>query len=198
MAVESDPTARFYADNAKTYAGRVSTASHARLDAFLASLQPSASILELGCGSGRDSARMMALGFDVTPTDGTAEMAEQAEIRLGRPVPMLRFEDLDAVSAFDGVWASACLLHVPRAELGSILSRVHAALRPGGVFYASFKAGEEEGHDALGRFYNYPSKAWLKAAYGQCVWASFTVDEQSGGAYDGQPTNWLHVTVVKP
>lgn len=196
MAAEKDPTGSFYSENAVTYAAN-SAPSIRRLDSFLSKLAPGAVILELGCGSGRDSGVMIARGFDVTPTDGTPEMAEEASKHLGRPVGMLRFGDIDAVSAFDGIWANACLLHAPRAELGGILGRIHEALRPGGVFYASFKAGEAEGYDGLGRYYNYPSKAWLRAAYEAFTWNSVDIDEVQGSGYDRKPTDWLHVLAVK-
>jgi SAM-dependent methyltransferase len=197
MSSQDDPTSRFYADNAATYVSALSDASLKRLDAFLEALSAGASILELGCGSGRDSAAMIARGFDVLPTDGIAEMAGEASSRLSIPVPVLRFQDIDMVSAFDGVWANACLLHVPRSELGDILRKIHAALRPCGVFYASFKAGGAEGHDALGRFFNYPSRDWLHLQYEVMPWKSITIEEQSGGAYDRKPTEWLYVTAVK-
>ena len=61
--------------------------------------------------------KMLARGYDVTPTDGSPEMADVASRRIGRPVKTLLFHDLDAVEAYDGVWANACLLHVPRPEL---------------------------------------------------------------------------------
>ncbi|MCQ1573596.1 class I SAM-dependent methyltransferase [Neorhizobium galegae] len=196
MAIEKDPTTSFYSQNAVTYAAS-SAPSTRRLDSFLSKLAPGAAVLELGCGSGRDSAVMIARGFDVTPTDGTPEMAEEAARHLGRPVGVLRFGEIDAVSAFDGIWANACLLHAPRGELGGILGRIHKALRPGGVFYASFKAGEAEGYDGLGRYYNYPSKAWLSAAYGAFAWTSVDIDEVHGSGYDKKPTDWLHVLAVK-
>jgi len=196
MAIEKDPTASFYSENAVTYAAR-SAPNTRRLDSFLSKLAPGAAVLELGCGSGRDSAVMIARGFDVTPTDGTLEMAEEAARHLGKPVGVLRFGEIDAVSAFDGIWANACLLHAPRAELGGILGRIHKALRPGGVSYASFKAGEAEGYDGLGRYYNYPSKAWLSAAYGAFAWTSVDIDEVHGSGYDKKPTDWLHVLAVK-
>lgn len=193
MSSQDDPTSRFYADNAAA----LSDASLKRLDAFLAALSTGASILELGCGSGRDSAAMIARGFDVLPTDGIAEMASEASSRLSISVPVLRFEDIDMVSAFDGIWANACLLHVQRSELGGILQKIHTALRPGGVFHASFKAGETEGHDTLGRFFNYPSRDWLQLQYGALPWKSITIEEQSGNAYDRKRTDWLYVTAVK-
>src|SRR5687768_16464593 len=106
------------------------------MDAFLKRLPAGASVLELGCGSGQDSEAMLARGFDVTPTDGSAELARQAEKRLGRPVRVLLFEEVEEKEVYDGVWASACLLHVPRAELAGIIGRINDALKPGGVFYA--------------------------------------------------------------
>jgi SAM-dependent methyltransferase len=190
-------TARFHAEHAGVYASAVSEASLTRLDRFLSRLQPGVEVLELGCGNGRDSAEMRVRGFSVVPTDGTPEMAAEAAKRIGIPVAVLRFEDIDMAAVFDGVWANACLLHVPRAKLAGILAKIHTALRPGGVFYASFKAGENEGHDGLGRYFNYPSKDWLRRAYEVRPWATIEIQENSGSGYDNQPTDWLHVTTVK-
>ncbi len=191
-----DRTRAFYGSEAQVYANRAGRDPSDRLDLFLAGLEPGASILELGCGGGQDSAAMIARGFAVTPTDGVPEIAAQAEQRLGRPVAVLRFGDLEEVEAFDAVWANACLLHVPRAELGDVLARVRRALKPGGRFYASYKAGEAEGRDGLGRFYNYPDAAYLTGAYGT-GWARLDIAEADGDGYDGRPTRWLHVTAER-
>ena len=95
------------------------------------------------------------------------------------------------------VWANACLLHVPRTALPGILARIHRALKPGGLFYASFKAGTAEGRDRFGRYFNYPSPDGLRSAYGPAGWQSLVIGEETGGGYDGEPTSWLHVTAVK-
>ena len=76
------------------------------------------------------------------------------------------FENIEFFEEFDGVWANACLLHVPRPSLSAILSKIHRALRAGGVLYASFKTGAEEGIDQYGRYYNYPDEAFLRGALG--------------------------------
>lgn len=191
--MSSEETDRFYAGHASEYAAAGSHRDNRWRDAFLSGLAPAAAILELGCGGGYDSAAMIACGFSVTPTDGVAEMAEQAQKRLGVPVQVLRFDAIDYVSAFDGIWASACLLHVPRADLPVVLQRIHAALKPGGLFYASFKAGEGEGQDSLSRYYNYPDTVWLREAYAVAPWASVEIEEMDGLAYDKRPTRWLHV-----
>lgn len=197
MGEGEDQTTGFYAANASQYADHCGQPSTERLEQFLARIRPSPEILELGCGNGRDSAWMLKRGVRVTPTDGTPEMAAEATRRLGLEVAVLRFEDLDAADAFDGVWANACLLHVPRTALRGILARIFKALRQGGVFYASFKAGEAEGLDGLGRYYNYPSRDWLLQAYGTSGWASVDIEEIAGSAYDLRPTQWLHVTATK-
>ena len=124
---------------------------------------------------------MLARGFDVTPTDGSPEMAEIASRRLGRPVGTLLFHDLDAVEAYDGVWANACLLHVPRDQLAGILALIHRALKPGGAFYASYKTGEGDGRDTLNRYYNYPTEDWLRATYAQAGEWTRSVDRDRRG-----------------
>lgn len=197
MAAKDEDTIGFYTDNADAYTTRGQAADRPHLETFLARLPQGASILELGCGGGQDSEFMLAAGFDVHPTDGTPEIAKAAEARLGIPVRTLLFENIDDSERHDGVWANACLLHVPRPALAGIIGRIHAALKPSGVFYASFKAGKAEGRDTFGRYYNYPSKAWLEDVYGQFDWASIETEARQGSGYDNMPTDWLHVTATK-
>ncbi len=190
-------TTSFYDDNAETYAARDRKPPTARLDAFLAALPEKARILELGCGGGQDCAYMLSKGFDVTPTDGSAELARQAEKLIGRPVKIMRFEELSAHEEFNGVWAEASLLHVPRADLPGILTLIRSALKQDGVFHASFKAGTAEGHDSFGRYYNYPSMEWLQTLFDAGGWRDISINEVDGGGYDGKPTRWLHLATRK-
>ena len=75
-------TLAFYDREAAAYAARQRGAP-VRLQAFLEQLRPRARILELGCGAGQDAELMTAAGFEVTPTDGSAGLAAEAEARLG-------------------------------------------------------------------------------------------------------------------
>lgn len=193
----SDATLGFYADEAAVYAVRERQVDHARIDAFASRLPAGALVLELGCGGGQDCEAMLARGLDVVPTDGCAELAQEAEKRLKRPVRVLLFEDLDEAERYDGVWANACLLHVPRADLPAIIGRIHAALKPGGLFHATFKAGTEEGRDRFGRYYNYPSADWLRETYGKGRWQRIEIIQTIGSGYDREPTEWLQATAVK-
>ena len=192
-----EETLQFYRRNAQAYAGR-EIAAHTRLSRFLAQLPPGAAILELGCGAGAASAEMLAKGFDVRPTDGSPEMAREASRRLGRAVETLLFHDLDQVEAYDGVWANACLLHVPRQELKQILALIRRALRPAGYFYASYKTGDADGRDALNRYYNYPSPDWLRASYANAGdWSSLSIETGEVTGFDNKPATMLFVTARK-
>jgi SAM-dependent methyltransferase len=198
-AAAHDPaTIAFYDRQATNYASRPKPERNKRLEAFMASLGKGAKILELGCGGGQDSETMIRAGFDVTPTDASVGLAREAEKRLRRPVKILRFEDLDEVGVYDAVWASACLLHVPDDRLGDVLRRIHGSLRRGGRFYASYKKGEGGDRDGLGRYYNFPSRERLTAAYSQAgQWIGLTMEEAPGGGFDGVPRIFVHVTAIK-
>ena len=190
-----DATLRFYAEAAPTYAARTRDLPDPELHDFIAALPPGARVLELGSGGGRDAGIMLAQGLDVLPTDASLELAAEAERRIGRPVTIMAFHELDAVDAYDGVWASASLLHAPKSELTSDLTRIHRALRLGGLFVASFKAGTGEGRDQFGRYYNYPDRATLEKHYRDAAdWHSLTLTERPGSGYDKLPTTWLWVT----
>ena len=198
MGRAHDPeTLAFYDREADPYA-RHEEGPSPHLGAFLDRLAPQARILELGCGAGRDTAAMLARGFDVDATDGSPAMTLEAEARLGRPVRRMLFEQLEAVEAYDGVWANACLLHVPEDELAGVLRRVHRALKPGGAFHASYKSGDGGGRDGLGRYYNFPTEARLLAAYAQAgAWRSLEVTGGEGRGYDGVRRSWLLVEAAK-
>ena len=197
MGAADDDTLQFYRRNAEAYAGWAKAPSM-RLKGFLALLPPGGSILELGCGAGNHAAEMLAAGFSLRATDGSPEMAAIASRRLGHPVEAMRFDELDEHEARDGVWASACLLHVPRDELAGVLGRIHRALKRDGVFYASYKAGEGDSRDSLGRYYNYPSPEWLKSTYAASgVWQTLKSDTSEIKSYDEAPATMLHIVVRK-
>jgi SAM-dependent methyltransferase len=190
-------TLQFYRDNAQSYADWAKAPSM-RLVTFMKLLPSGAEILELGCGAGNHSAVMWQAGFSVHSTDGSPEMAEVASRRLGKPVRTMLFHELDAHEAYDGVWASACLLHAPRDELPGIFSRIHRALKPSGLFYASFKSGDHDGRDSLGRYYNYTTRERLEAAYAQAgSWQTITIDTSEIKSFDGEPATMLHFLVRK-
>ncbi|EHS53833.1 Methyltransferase type 12 [Rhizobium sp. PDO1-076] len=194
---EDRETLEFYAREAEAYGQWSKDHQNPRLETFLSNLPPGARVLELGCGYGRDSATMLAHGFDVVATDASPEMAAQASRHLGRTVSVLPAGDLAALAEFDAIWANACLLHIPMQELADVIARIYTALKSQGCFYASYKGGEGEGRDRFGRYYNYPSVAVLEAIYHTVPWSSLEISQGIGGGYDREKTTWLHVTAVR-
>ncbi len=111
---------------------------------FLSLLPEGAQILDAGCGSGRDSRAFLTRGYEVTALDALGAMAELASGHKGRRVLRMSFDQVRFRERFDGAWASASLLHVPRQGTAKVLERLVIALKVGRVMYASFKYGEEE------------------------------------------------------
>lgn len=199
MDAHDDATLAFYAKEAGDYAKRARRQHQPKLQDFVDLLTHGARVLELGCGDGQDSAFMLSRGLDVHPTDGCPELAALAEQRLGIPVSVLRFDELDTSDEFDGVWANACLLHIPMSALSDVLTCVHRALKPGGIFYASYKAGEGEGRDIFGRYFNFPSRDQLIRSYRTAAdWHELDIAENIGSGYDGVTRTWLRVLARKP
>ena len=119
---------------------------------FIRYLNSGSRILDLGCGSGRDTKYFLDQGFDGVATDGSAELCRIASEYTGIEVKQMLFDELSEVAAYDGIWACASILHLPYDELVAVLKKITVALRPNGVLYTSFKYGTYEG-ERNGRFF---------------------------------------------
>jgi 2-polyprenyl-3-methyl-5-hydroxy-6-metoxy-1,4-benzoquinol methylase len=158
MMLPSDPIQQrnetYYNEHAEQFCAQTLPLDLGALYApFLALLPPGATILDAGCGSGRDSLFFQQQGYQVTAMDAAAKMVELAAQQLGQPVLHLSFQALEAQAAFDGIWACASLLHVPRVQMDDVMARLARALKGGGVLFASFKYGDAE-QTRDGRYFN--------------------------------------------
>lgn len=190
-------TIAYYQANAPHYTLSFGQAPSRHLDAFLDRLAPGASVLELGCGAGRDSARIAERGFTLDATDGTPAMVRKANERFGIAARVMRFDELDAEETYDAVWAHACLLHVARADLPGVLASVHAALRANGLHFANYKLGSAEGRDPLGRLTNLPDEEWLEQTYRAAGFAILATQRYRGKGADGVQRDWYALTLRK-
>ena len=191
-----DPdTIAFYEDRAPHWVFHSGEAHSHQLDAFLERLPPGAAVLELGCGGGRDAAHIKQRGFAVDATDATPALVARANQAFALGARVMAFDELDAEAAYAGVWAHASLLHCPRAALPDVLARIHRALVPGGWHFASYKLGDGEGRDLLGRLHNFPSSEWLIAAYQAAGFALHAQATYAGKASDGTQRDWIDLTV---
>lgn len=142
----NDVTLEYYEENSQTFvASTLSVNMSGFYSEFLSLVQPGGHILDLGCGSGRDSREFIKRGFRVTAIDGSPTLCQLAEQVIGQPVLHLQFQDLFYQGEFDGIWACASLLHLPLEQIPDILKKIVVALKPNGVLYLSFKYGHFEG-----------------------------------------------------
>lgn len=114
-------------------------------DLFLSYLNEGNSILDLGCGSGRDTKYFLSKGYRVDATDGSMEICKVASDYTGINVKCLLFNELDEIDKYDGIWACASILHLDRDDLIDVFHRIARALKDNGILYTSFKYSEFEG-----------------------------------------------------
>ena len=144
----------YYDKNAQEFFdGTVDADMSQHHDKFLELIPENGSILDAGCGSGRDAKLFKDLGYEVTAIDGSFEMCRLASEFSGIDVKHMQFQEISFTNEFDGIWASASLLHVPSNELDSVLDNLKKSLKEEGIFYASFKYGDFEG-ERNGRYFN--------------------------------------------
>ena len=187
-------TIGFYDENAEDFFRRSVDADMARGHADFAALAaPGGRILDAGCGSGRDTVALAKMGFRVTPIEASANLAALAAAHTGLPVEVMTFDQIAWRDTFDGVWACASLLHVPRADLPAAVRRLRDALVPGGILWMSFKYGTEE-RQANGRHFTDLDEAGahpLIAEAGGLALISLTVTDDARADRPGE--RWLSV-----
>ena len=146
--MSSDPkasTLEYYRVNAEEFVEGTKGVDVSELYApFLELLPPNASILDAGCGSGRDTKYFIEQGFKVIAFDYSPEIVRLASSLTKQSILQLSFEDITFCNQFDGVWACASLLHVPKKDMAKVLSKLGASLKVGGILYTSYKYGESE------------------------------------------------------
>lgn len=148
-----DKTLKYYNKNAQSFAsGTVSVKFTEVQDKFLEKLNPDAYILDFGCGAGRDTKYFLSRGYQIDAIDGSEQLCRIASKYTGIKVRQMLFQELDEKEKYDGIWACASILHLPKKQLCEVLENMYAALKSEGWIYISFKYGEFEG-ERNGRYF---------------------------------------------
>lgn len=193
-------TLAYYESHTREYhASTVGADVRALYPPFLTHLEPGATILDAGCGSGRDTRAFVERGFRLTAIDGSPAMARLASAYAGQPCRVLSFDELAFEQEFDGIWACASLLHVAKRDMAAVLRRFARALTPAGVIYISLRQGDGERVIADGRFFNYYTAGEFRDVVAQvpalreiAFW--ITAERRS----TAQHTPWLNFLLARP
>ena len=141
-----EETLCYYERNAENFVkGTINADMEFNREKFIQRLPEHGSILDFGCGSGRDARVFLDLGYKVEAVDGCQQLCEMASVYTGISVRKMDFLELNEREKYDGIWACASILHLPYEELRAVLAKMAAALKENGVIYVSFKYGEFEG-----------------------------------------------------
>ena len=136
-------TQKYYDEQARLFFENTVNVDMTKLyQTFIRYLPKDACILDIGCGSGRDTLYFLKQGFKVEAFDYSENLVALATKHTGIPVAFKSFYDLADDGRFDGIWACASLLHCDRDRLPEVFSKIITALKPHGIFYASFKLGD--------------------------------------------------------
>ena len=191
-------TLNFYNQYAGEYFSQtVNAQMREQYERFLPFIQKEGSILDLGCGSGRDSYYFKQKGYQIVAVDGSKELAKYASELLGQPVINQLFHEINFNNQFDGIWACASLLHIPHNQMFDILTKLKKSLKSEGIIYISVKEGQGclvEGE----RFFQYYSTEQLENTITQCkglkveaLWKTIEVKELE------HEVIWLNAIVKK-
>lgn len=166
-------------------------------DRFLSYLNEGASILDFGCGSGRDTKAFLDLGYKVEAIDGSVELCKTASEYTGIEVKNMLFQDLNDVEKYDGIWACSSILHVSKADLKSVLKKMVTALKDDGVIYTSFKYGDFEG-ERNGRYFSDFTEESFREYISDCSDVSIVDSWITGDVRPGRgEEKWLNLILKK-
>lgn len=158
---------------------------------------PGCKVLDLGCGSGRDSKYFVEHGFDVVAIDPSRAMCEQTRSIVKIPVFQMKAEKMQFADEFDAVWACASLLHISRDKQIDTLRLISNVLKPDGVCYASWKYGSGDRFEGGRQFADFTEESFrslLKKISSFREIKVWTTEDMRG---DRQNLKWLNVLIKK-
>lgn len=200
----SKSTLNYYDKNAVEFACQtVSIDMHDLYELFLNQLpqRSTQSILDVGCGSGRDANYFAKQGYNVTAIDASAELIQWA--RQHHISSRITWYDLDFSSIekhpwknkFTGIWACASLLHVPFLELPFIINSLLETLADEGMMYLSFKYGKVERVDEERFFCDMNESRWkaIVAKIPQVIEYKIWLSADKRSSIEN---NWFNITII--
>ncbi len=193
-----DKTLNYYENNAEGYIQETLKLDIEEIrNSFISQVPPKAHILDLGCGSGRDSRVFLNRGFRVTAIDPSESVGAITSKFLDQEVQIRKAQEIIELNHYDAIWACASLLHVPKSTIPAILKRLVNALTTGGLMYISFKQGNEERWDEHGRFFNDYSLESITEVIAQIQNIQHIDITTNNSILRGHEQTWLNIFLKK-
>ena len=146
-------TIKYYNDNAAAYYDSTVNADLTTIrEEFSSFLPDGATIIDIGCGSGRDVKAFCDLGYKAIGLDSSEELAKLAKEKLGIDVIIGDMSSWVSDVPYDAIWSCASLIHLTDIEKVQFFKDLEQNLKSGGIIYISVKEGVETGIDEKGRF----------------------------------------------
>lgn len=189
-------TAKYYDEHSEDfYNATVDVDMSDLYSEFLQAIPVGSRILDLGCGSGRDTKNFSDKGYEVHAIDASSEMVRLASLKSGVEVVQTTFDCYSPSLTFDGIWACASLLHVAPKNLPELFTKVSKWLKPTGILFVSFKYGNDVRYEN-GRTFTDVNEEGLKlylTESGLVVKKNWTTEDKR----PQKTSKWLNAIITK-
>lgn len=164
---------------------------------FLAHVRQKGLILDVGCGTGRDMLHFQHKGFHVEGIEPSSQMARISRERTGALIDEISVENLKYQNRYDGIWACASLLHLPKSSLPNTLRALIRALKKGSPMYISLKQGTGDIRKPDGRYFSSYLPAEIteilnktRDIYDSKIWITDDATSRNN-------TKWINILITK-
>ena len=191
-----DLTKDYYKNNAEQFAKETVDADIGDVrERFLKHIPECGTILDFGCGSGRDTKAFKDAGYDVHAIDGSEELCRMASEYSRVEVKCMDFFSFDEVDKYDGIFACASLLHISPERLPELITKMLVSLKKGGVIYMSFKYGDFSG-ERDGRHFMDLNEESFREILSLVKGARILEEWHSEDVRRGKTASWLNEIIV--
>lgn len=173
------------------------------LEKFIKYIPDGGTILDIGCGSGRDSKWFSDHGYDTYAIDGSEKFVDHTKTIIGDKAVECMFDSFRPIELFgrlvkfDGLWASASLLHVPEEKLIDVIDRFMYYLNENGVFFLSFKKSNHNYVKDGRAFTNFTIEKWREFIEGSNYANVLEIFETKDVREGKEDESWINIIMEK-